>query len=229
MNYLSVRVCGSLKRDNPLFTKETPGRLINVTSRSEVDWERELSPMYLGPVETYSGKKARTVEAAWQFSKVASAIWSEESQKFISTDHLSEDGLFTQEWFDWRDFYWGCEALTHHSPKFNQYKNFLRRPYGKNAKIEYIFWDGEKLNQVDSRKKVYIQLYEQAALKSDSFKKLCDLAIKEKIKIFDFDSYDHIALGMSFEDCINYVDHPLGHGLVLANLIEKTLGIPLAK
>lgn len=40
-------------------------------NHQEVDcWGRVFSPMVLGPVPLYNGMVSRTMEAAWQFSKV---------------------------------------------------------------------------------------------------------------------------------------------------------------
>jgi hypothetical protein len=43
------------------------------------------------------------------------------------------------------------------------------------------------------------------------------------IVLQDFDAYDHRALGYSWDDVINDPDRKMGHGFVLAMMIEGVL------
>jgi len=43
------------------------------------------------------------------------------------------------------------------------------------------------------------------------------------IAIRDYDSYDHISLGYSWDDVINDPSRKMGHGFVLAMMIEGVL------
>ena len=63
-------------------------KVINTTSRSSTDWQRGLSPFYLGPVKLYGDFVSQNVENAWQFAKVYE-------------QHIQEDGNPHPCYFEW--------------------------------------------------------------------------------------------------------------------------------
>lgn len=75
---------------------------------------------------------------------------------------------------------------------------------------------------MEARKKIYIPLYSDAAVKTEAFSILKEKVDRgEKIAIKDFDVYRHDLEGKTFEDLIEDSNRPLGHGFVLYNLLTK--------
>jgi hypothetical protein len=109
--------------------------------------------------------------------------------------HLDADGNLTNEYWKWAATGWDKEYAD-------------RYPMGKGATPEFCLWDGEKLGYIEARKKVYIPLYQH------QYKQTGNLVL------FDFDGYDHDALGMSMEDVINCETKKMGHAFVLKMLLE---------
>lgn len=170
----------------------------NVTTRGS--FYRPLSPMLLGPVPLYGGLWSRTMENAWQYSKVY-------------PEHASPDGFPGSEWWNWAREGWD-------NPRA------VRYPMGKGSKPLYSLWAGGKLGYVQARKRIYIPLYAQAVRmhQLDFFAHLMRLASDvTDLVIEDFDAYDHRALGYSWDDVINDPDRKMGHGFVLAMMIEGVL------
>ncbi len=179
---------------------------INVTSRSKSDRGKTLSPMHLGPVPLYWGLTAKKVENAWQFSKVYDYHvgcygWDEE---------LDEAGnaCIHEKWFKW--------ALQ----GFND--NWAHRyPMGKGEKPLFSFWAGERLDYISARKKIYIPLYSYAARKTEAFKWIAKQYKEGKtIHLWDFDGYNREQFNMSWEDILNNPKKIMGHGHVLAMMLE---------
>lgn len=167
---------------------------VNTTSRSR-DWSQGLSPFYLGPVELYNGYGALNVENAWQFSKVY-------------PDQVDKDGNPTAEYFKW--------AINGWKDRFAH-----RYPRGKGAKPLYSYWKGEKLPYVEARKRIYAPLYARAVEVTPAYEKLKMLyAEKGELWLWDFDGYDHRALGMTYEEVLNHPRKKMGHAFVLAMMLE---------
>ena len=151
---------------------------------------RNLSPMLLGPVPLYDGMWSRTMENAWQFSKVYPAC-----------------------------VYWPWARAGWDNPRA------VRYPVGRGAKPLYSLWAGEQLGYIAARKRIYIPLYAQA-VRFHQLSLLADLrnrACQGDIVILDFDAYDHRALGYSWDDVVNDPDRKMGHGFVLAMMIEGVI------
>jgi hypothetical protein len=160
---------------------------------------RPLSPMLLGPVMLYAGQWSRTVENAWQYSKVY-------------PQHVQAGGLAGSQWWDWARAGWD-------NPRA------VRYPMGRGAKPLYSLWNGEQLDYVTARRRIYIPLYVQAVrfYQWVEIRILRNAAAKGDIAILDFDAYDHRALGYSWDDVINDEKRKMGHGFVLAMMIEGVL------
>ena len=138
---------------------------------------------------------ARNVENAWQFSKVYA-------------EHVGEDGNPNEAWTNWSVMGW-CQKFAD------------RYPHGKGSKPEYSWWDGERLTYVQARQRIYYPLYARAVVKTEAYQRLKDLYdAGESLALFDFDGYDFKGQGISYEDILNDLAHPMGHSFVIAALLE---------
>lgn len=169
--------------------------IINTTSHS-TNWSRGLSPFYLGPCELYNGYSAKNVENAWQYSKVYKC-------------HVDENGDPTDAYFKWAIDGWN--------------KNYaVRYPMGRNAKPEYSLWNGEKLDYISARIKIYLPVYGRAVIKSKAFAILREkYKTSENIYLTDFDGYNYIEEGLTLKQVIKNPRMKCGHSFVLAYLLEK--------
>jgi hypothetical protein len=177
----------------PYRSPAANGYGLDVTSRS-MFW-RGLSPMLLGPVMLYDGLRAANMENAWQYAKVY-------------REHASP-----AVYWPWAMAGW---AASHAE----------RYPMGKGARPLHSLWAGEHLDYITARQRVYIPLYAQAvrfyalpllAALRDQHERAGELILR------DFDGYDHRALGYSWADVIKDPGRRMGHGHVLAMMIEGVL------
>jgi hypothetical protein len=155
---------------------------------------RALSPMLLGPAPLYSGMWSRTVENAWQFAKRYPGY---------------EDPAV----------YWPWARAGWDNPRA------VRYPLGKGARPLHTLWAGDEFGYIEARRRVYIPLYAQAVRFGplNLFLHLRRYARQGDIVITDFDAYDHRALGYSWDDVIADPGRKMGHGFVLAMMIEGVL------
>ena len=168
---------------------------INTTSTSN-NWSKNLSPFFLGPCRLYNDLISQNMENAWQYSKVY-------------LDQVDQEGNPTKNYFNWAKTGWNKSRAD-------------RYPRGKGAKPLYSYWNGEKLDYIEARKKIYIPLYANAVQKTDSFQRLVEIYQKNKsITLFDFDGYDYLSLKMTLQQVIEDPTRKMGHGFVLAMLLEK--------
>lgn len=169
-------------------------RAINTTSHSTAQWTSQLSPFRLGPVKLYDRFQARIFENAWQYSKVYS-------------QHADPQGNPTQDYWRWAQRGWNS-SIPH------------RYPMGKGAKPLYSLWNGQRLNYIDARKTIYFPLYRDLVRQTEAYRKLEQIYRTEKsITLFDFDGYDHIALGLSLGDVLNNPRRICGHAFILAMML----------
>lgn len=152
---------------------------------------RPLSPMLLGPVMLYGGLWSRTMENAWQYAKVYPG-------------------------YELGEAYWPWARSGWDNPRA------VRYPAGRGARPLYSAWAGDQLGYVTARKRIYIPLYAQAVrfYQQALFDRLRFLTVQGDIALADFDAYDHRALGYSWDDVINDPDRKMGHGFVLAMMLE---------
>ncbi len=187
---VQVRVCGP--RDRP---PQSDGATIINTCSNARTWSVGLSPFVLGPVKLYSGLSARNVENAWQYSKVYE-------------EHVGPDGNPSPAYFVWARRGWDAARGR-------------RYPMGKGRKPLYAWWDGERLDYVTARKRIYCPLYAAAVRCTDAFATLKQVCGRSPVVwLWDFDGYDHAALGMSYDDVVNCPDRKMGHAFVLAMLLD---------
>jgi hypothetical protein len=171
---------------------------VDPTSRSK-GWDRELSPFFVGPVDLCNGFVSKNFENAWQFCKVYK-------------QHVGPDGEPTDEYWEWAKKGWE-DSWAH------------RYPMGRGAIPEYSQWLGEKLGYIAARKRIYIPVYSTAVKKTKAYNRLMEVAKQAEdqgkdLYIRDFDGYNNKELGMSYDDVINCESRKMGHGFVLAMLLD---------
>lgn len=164
--------------------------VVNVTSCS-TDFGKALSPFFLGPCELYDGWSSKTMESAWQYSKVYAQH---------TTDGQPNDGYWL-----WASKGWSSSRAS-------------RYPMGKGAKPLFSLWNGTKLSYIQARKEIYIPLYKEAARKTEAFKHLKFLNSNGfDLVLWDFDGYES---SDSMEHIINDEKRPMGHCFVLKWMLE---------
>lgn len=172
-----------------------------------------LSPFYLGPVACYDGLVSQTFEYAWQCAKVYP--WM-----------MTPDGNPSERYFAWRDAMWGKKDFAS--------KIDIRFPAGKGnvRKCRYAWWkvDGEfqKLNYISARKHIYIPLYARTVVRTEAYSRLVALRNSGKnLMLIDFDGYNlhHPHYGLSYNDIIHCPILKMGHGFVLAMLLEGLIHV----
>lgn len=186
-----VRVIGPKEK-----TQTLPNEVVINTTSSSKTWTRGLSPFVLGPVKLYAGNVSHNMENGYQFAKVYK-------------HHIGKLGLPTEDYWKWAEEGWKSEYAH-------------RYPMGKGAIPEYTYWNGHKYGYIDARKNVYIPLYVAAVKKSGMLSRL-EREYHNNWKcvtLFDFDGYDFRSKGMTFKDVINDPTQKMGHGHVLAMLLE---------
>ena len=157
---------------------------------------KEFSPFTLGPVPLYGGLVSKNMENAWQYSKL----------------YPEQQGL--GNYYEWAKAGWLNDRA-------------VRYPMGKGAKPLFSIWDGNALDYIEARKQIYIPLYSWA-VRTYQFRAFMDLRREwqsndHDFVIKDYDAYDHRGLGYSWEDVINDPERKMGHGFVLAMMIEGRL------
>lgn len=168
--------------------------VVNTTSRATTEWERQLSPFFLGPIDLYEDITAKNLENAWQFCKVYKK-------------HTDVRGDPSHDYWKWALDGWASEWA-------------YRYPMGKDAVPLYSDWKGQKLGYIDARKCIYAPLYAEAVQRTEAWQKLCMMRHKgAKIILRDFDGYDHKKLGMSLTDVLNNPKRKMGHAFVLAAML----------
>ena len=144
---------------------------------------------------------AKNFENLWQYSKVY--------KKFI----MPIDGYPDASWYKWRDVGYNNSRA-------------IRYPMGKGAIPEYSFWDGEKLDYIQARKKIYAPEYAKNVIETLAFKRLKHIyqdCYNTELLLLDYDAYDHIKLGMSLIDVINNPKRKMGHAFVLVMMLTDKL------
>jgi len=150
-----------------------------------------------------SAPPAKNFENLWQYSKVY--------KKYV----MPIDGFPDASYYKWRDAGFA-------NPRA------VRYPMGKGAIPEYSLWDGEKLDYIQARKKIYATEYAKNVLTTASFRRLdyayqqC-LNLNKELILLDYDAYDHIRLGMSLVDVINNPKRKMGHAFVLIMMLTDML------
>lgn len=169
--------------------------VIDTTSRSD-NWSRALSPFLIEGGHLYGNYYAKNVENAWQGSKVYECH--------------DNNGVPLNDYFLWAQKIWN-DSYAH------------RYPMGKGVKPLYSWWDGQKLDYIEARKKIYIPIYARGVIKTDAFKRLLYMyrTTPKDIYLIDFDGYNHIEEGISLTEVLNDPSKSMGHAFVIYSLLEK--------
>lgn len=171
--------------------------VINTTSHNTSDWQIQLSPFILGPVDLYDDIISVNMENGWQFSKC-----------YLEYGSLQNDKP-TEAYWSWAYHGWND-------------KRAHRYPMGKKVKPLYAWWEGEKLGYIEARKKIYIPLYTQAVVKTEAFKRLQQLHKEANLALWDYDGYQiDMLFTKTMEQVINDPTRPMGHAFVLKMLLEE--------
>ena len=143
-------------------------------------------------------KLSKNFENLWQYSKVYSC-------------HIGPDGLPNEQWYEWRYAGW-------HDVKAHRY------PMGKGAVPLYSYWANNKLGYIEARKAIYAPVYASNVKETDSFKRLMEIyETRKDIVLRDYDTYDHVKLGMSLVDVINNPNRKMGHSFVIIMVLTGVL------
>ena len=176
-------------------SEKTPDGFYRLDVTSHDQKGKWFSPFKLGPVTLDDGSVSRNMENAWQFSKVYA-------------DHVDGNGNPTDSWWQWRSNGFADERAHRHP--------HVGKPL-------YSYYCGQKLGYIDARKAIYIPLYVRAILGSpEGFNAiLYEINRGTNVAIADFDGYNFKKLGMSYEEVVNNPNKIMGHGHVLAMMVER--------
>lgn len=141
---------------------------------------------------------ARNMENLWQFSKV-----------YLTQVDANQNPTSS---------YWSWAIAGWENPRAERY------PMGKGSVPLYSLWGGQQLSYLEARKTIYFPSYAKSVVETEAFGRLLNLYRETKaITLWDFDGYDHRALGMTLRDVLNCPTKKMGHAFVLAYLLEKLL------
>ncbi len=167
-------------------------QVVWTVSHAKDDWQRELSPFFLGPVALYDGLESVCMENAWQYAK-------------CYAEHADAEGNPTEAYWEWARKGWSKPAV--------------RYPMGKGAKPLYLLWHGEHLSYVEARRRVYWPLYRDAVKRTGGFARLKALHAAGPVVLFDFDGYDHERMGLTLHQVSHHTSKPMGHAFVLKAML----------
>jgi hypothetical protein len=155
-----------------------------------------LSPFLLGPVQLYSRLIAENMENGWQYAK-------------LYAEHADKAQEPTHDYWEWARNGWANTRA-------------VRYPMGKGARPICSLWAGERLGYIEARKRIYMPLYSQAVrfYAMAAYGLIRKAAFAGDIVIKDYDAYNHRHLGYSWDDVINDPERKMGHGFVLAMMLE---------
>jgi hypothetical protein len=170
--------------------------VIDTTSRSG-NWTRGFSPFIIPGGYLYDNYYAKSVENAWQASKVFPQF-------------VDENNNPTPEYFAWAKNIWTSSYA-------------FRYPMDRSLKPLYSWWNGQKYDYVDARKKIYIPLYSRGVLKTKAFETLLDIYRKtdKDIYLVDFDGYNHKKMGLTLKDVANNPKKSMGHAFIIYDLLQR--------
>lgn len=180
-------------------TNRPAGTVVNTTSCA--GWSSDLSPFKLGPCRLYEGAAAefsQTMENLWQYAKVYA--------------QHARDGEPTEQHFIWAVDGWNNSRAE-------------RYPMGRGAKPLYALWRGEKLGYIDARKRIYVPEYANVVVKTAGWNHLQEMASRGDVVLWDFDGYNHKALGRDWQHVLNDPMRPCGHAFVLCAILDGELKI----
>jgi hypothetical protein len=97
---------------------------------------------------------------------------------------------------------------------------------GDGTKSIFHWWDGQRLDEVEARKRIYVPLYVEQVVKERNFQFLKSIW-EEDIKpdaestlyLMDYDAHEYGT--MSLSEVLNNPAKSMGHGFVLAMLLTN--------
>jgi hypothetical protein len=180
---------------------------IDTTSRGPY---KDLSPFYLGPVmwnDPITGPQTcQRFENLWQYSKV----YPQHATPTMNSDlPMTYDPLLSH--YEWRQ-----DGFSKHRAE--------RYPMGKGVKPLYTLWKGTKYSYIEAREVLYIPVYSTLVLETKSYAMLYNMVLHgDNIALRDFDGYDHINRGMTFEQVVMNPKKSLGHAFIIYGLLTGDL------
>lgn len=217
--------CNSkIKVVGPTYKPGPNDIIVNTTSRSNT-WSRGLSPFAAGPVKMPDGWPvvwAHNVENVWQFSKVYPKHLVDKEDMYNKLDLARRPmGRISPHWWSWAVRGWS-DVYAH------------RYPMGKAAKPLFSIWklNGKqvRLNYIEARWHIYIPSYIAALGTGTAWLKLQDMRDtihkNQTLCLWDFDGYDHKAMGLSLVDVSCSPKRKMGHAFVLYHLLTGERIIP---
>jgi len=224
--YLDKKKHGKIRIGQQQRAKSYPTyekyEVIPAWSRGAGEW-KQLSPFYL------KFQDGVIFENFWQSQKVWEKVEKQNKKdwKWPAEIHVDSENNPNEKWFNWH------ESLLHHDLP-------VRRPNGKNIPL-YAYWNGEKLDTVESRKQIYIPYAKELYRANPVYLKLLEKVRSGKdIMIVEPDgplleSYPNglevnIPLLNDLVYRMNYKEEgspkryrPFGHGYVLAMTLLEDL------
>jgi len=196
--------------------------IIPAWSRGAGEW-KNLSPFYV------KFPDGIIFENFWQSQKVWKKVEKQNTKnwKWPEEIHVDKDDNPNEKWFIWH------ESLLHHDLP-------VRRPNGRNIPL-YAYWDGEKLDTVESRKQIYIPYLKELYRSNPTYLKLLEKVKSGKDIILVepdgplLEAYPDglevdLPLLYNLIDRMNYKEEgyanryrPYGHGYVLAMTLLEDL------
>lgn len=201
-------VVGKLKSNSKL-NKIDNFKTIDITSESTTKigkyLAKKLSPIYLGPITDSKGNTAKTFQNFWQYQKV-----------YTELGHVNKYGNITKKWLSFRD-----EGFDHkHGDQYaegTKYGSIYLTP-------AFGFYDGEKMDDIESRKYIYIPYYADVVKKTDVFRKLYEMFWNNtNLLLLDTDGPSQ-HLEITPEILIEWMNNPdskLSHSFVIAGVLLK--------
>lgn len=169
-----------------------PGALVvNTTSRSS-DFGFAFSPFLNQGTVAVGDLFSHNVENLWQFSKVYE-------------EHANDEDAYA--YFAWRDR--GFADRRAH-----------RYPMGKGRKPLYSVLNGERLDYVTARKRIYVPAYRQKLREfcTRQLETLVDMLTVTDVALWDFDGY---LTDDDFDTVLNSSDRKMGHAFIIQRMVAK--------
>jgi len=203
-DYVVVDVTSNVVRDKE-FMKEHP------------DFDKQLSPFFIGPVVGPDGAKANVFEIFWQCGKVYPCH--------------DDNGKPNADFFKWRDELYSKEKcskdLMRHACKDLGYehKDTKYFAYFDKNKNEYI-----PLDYIASRKQVYAKEYAKLVYNTEAYKWLKSLVDSgKKVALVDFDAFNYYNENAMRNLYKNYKDKCKKNNITPVATVEDFLNIKTIK
>jgi hypothetical protein len=134
------------------------------------------------------------MENAWQFAK-------------IYPSQVDSSRLPTDEYHVWRKAGFANDRA-------------IRYPMGKGARPLGLLLGNDLIGYIEARSRVYFRLYRDCVRETTAFRRLQSMHdAGEPLTLFDFDGYDHDAIGMSLGDVLHEPQRKMGHAFVLKAML----------